>query len=74
MHGRRTAIRAAVASSLLISWEAAGEEQTPPPPDAQQWQMPHYDDGFVLVSTPDPSANPFRLRLKHVLSVQVHEQ
>ncbi len=66
MQGCGTALRAAVASSLLISWEAAAEEQTPPPPAPQQWQTPHYDDGFILVSTPDPETNPFRLKLKHV--------
>ena len=27
---------------------------------------PHYDDGFVLVSSRDPERQPFRLKLKHV--------
>jgi hypothetical protein len=33
---------------------------------ASPWQVPHYDKGFVLVSTPDPSQVPFMLRLNHV--------
>ena len=55
---------------------------TPPPPGpapplgtvpiderpAGVWQMPHYDKGFVLLSTPDggPTAPSFRLKLNHV--------
>ena len=30
------------------------------------WQLPHYDEGFVLVSTPDSSPLPYRLKLNHV--------
>ena len=30
------------------------------------WQPPHYDEGFVLVSTPDSSPLPYLLRLNHV--------
>jgi hypothetical protein len=30
------------------------------------WQLPHYDEGFVLVSTPEAGGLPFRLRLNHV--------
>ena len=39
-------------------------------PGAQQpqavWKLPHYDKGFVLVSSPDDGGMPFRLRLNHV--------
>jgi hypothetical protein len=30
------------------------------------WQPPHYDEGFVLVSTPDSAPLPYLLRLNHV--------
>ena len=30
------------------------------------WELPHYDEGFVLVSTPPAMPMPFRLRLNHV--------
>ena len=40
-----------------------------PAPDAKAaagWQMPHYDEGFVLVSPKEGAELPFRLRLNHV--------
>jgi hypothetical protein len=43
--------------------------QVPPAPAEKQpgnWEMPHYDEGFVLVSTSDPDRMPYRLRLNHV--------
>jgi hypothetical protein len=30
------------------------------------WNLPHYEDGFVMVSPVDPEKMPFRLKLKHV--------
>ena len=30
------------------------------------WQPPHYDEGFVLVSTPDSAPLPYLLKLNHV--------
>jgi hypothetical protein len=30
------------------------------------WQLPHYDEGFVLVSTPEESPMPYLLKLNHV--------
>jgi hypothetical protein len=69
-------------SSALAGRSAAapaGEpSRTPPgagPPDPgsvdnpgydETWQRPHYDNGFVLVSTPKDSPRQFLLRLKHV--------
>lgn len=42
----------------------------PPPPSADQptgiWEPPHYDKGFVLVSTPESAPLPYRLKLNHV--------
>jgi hypothetical protein len=51
---------------LLLSATAAQAEPENPAPEAKSWQLPHYDDGFVLVSSPEDSEMPFRLRLKHV--------
>jgi hypothetical protein len=45
------------------------ETTLPPPPGDEPkgtWQLPHYDHGFVLVSTPDESPLPYRLVLNHV--------
>ncbi len=38
------------------------------PPEAQpgDFLAPHYDKGFVIVSTRDPDTMPYRLRLNHV--------
>jgi hypothetical protein len=30
------------------------------------WELPHYDEGFVLVDTPDSAPLPYRLRLNHI--------
>jgi hypothetical protein len=47
----------------------------PPPPEPKPadinkpvglWLPPHYDEGFVLVSTPDSAPLPYLLRLNHV--------
>jgi hypothetical protein len=39
----------------------------PPTQDASSvWILPHYEKGFVLVSTPDEGGMPFRLVLNHV--------
>ena len=42
----------------------------PPPANADQpagiWEPPHYDKGFVLVSTPESAPMPYRLKLNHV--------
>jgi len=59
--------------------EGDAPQQPPPPPapaPAPQpedlnkptgtWVVPHYDQGFVLVSTPEDAPLPFRLRLNHV--------
>jgi hypothetical protein len=51
------------AMSLLSATELHAKEAEGP---ARAWQLPHYDDGFVLVSTPEADPSPFRLKLKHV--------
>jgi hypothetical protein len=38
-----------------------GGDQPPGP-----WMLPHYDKGFVLVSSPDDAEGAFQLRLNHV--------
>jgi hypothetical protein len=43
---------------------AGGTEPTEPKPAT--WETPHYDEGFVLVSTSDPDKLPYRLKLNHV--------
>jgi hypothetical protein len=43
---------------------AGSTEPTEPKPPA--WETPHYDEGFVLVSTSDPDNLPYRLKLNHV--------
>jgi hypothetical protein len=68
----RALARLAPAAGLLLLSAAPARGQasdSPAPPDqgnAGAWHPPHYDDGFVLVSTPDPERLPFRLKLKHV--------
>jgi hypothetical protein len=49
--------------SLLPATELHAQSGETP---ASSWQLPHYDDGFVLVSTPEGDPSPFRLKLKHV--------
>jgi hypothetical protein len=39
---------------------------TPPPKPGTIWNPPHYDKGFVLISSPDPELAPFRLVINHV--------
>jgi hypothetical protein len=51
------------AVSLLPATELLAQSNEGP---ARSWQLPHYDDGFVLVSTPESDPSPFRLKLKHV--------
>jgi hypothetical protein len=43
--------------------QASAAATVPGPPG---WQLPHWDKGFVLVSSPDSDPMPFRLRLNHV--------
>jgi hypothetical protein len=49
---------------------AAQAEPGPPASDANKpvgiWEPPHYDEGFVLVSTPKSAPLPYRLKLNHV--------
>ena len=57
---------------------AAPTPPAPPPPPTGMadvpkadkpvglWQLPHYDEGFVLVSSPDDAPLPYRLKLNHV--------
>jgi len=35
-------------------------------PQGHSWEAPHYDEGFVLVSTPETDPLPYRLKLNHV--------
>jgi hypothetical protein len=67
---------------LLIASRTFGEPSTPggdsypnppAPPEAgprvnpnARWLPPHYDKGVVLLSTSNPEALPFRLKLNHV--------
>ena len=43
--------------------EGSADPAAPKPSD---FVMPHYDEGFVVVSTPEPYGQPFRLRINHV--------
>jgi hypothetical protein len=43
-----------------------GEGAIAPPAVAGLWRVPHYDKGFVLVSSPEPDGMPFLLKLNHV--------
>ena len=58
-----------------ISTQALPSAPSPAPPEQKPvdvnkpfgiWQPPHYDEGFVLVSTPDSAPLPYLLRLNHV--------
>ena len=68
------AVAALFAASGPGGPEPAAEQPAPPPApesaDANQpagaWELPHYDQGFVLVSTPKSQPLPFRLKLNHV--------
>jgi hypothetical protein len=44
----------------------AVEAAATPTKKAQTWATPHYDKGFVLVSSPDPEQELFHLQLNHV--------
>jgi hypothetical protein len=62
----------AVLASVLVTapghaatQDARPESQESPTPVQGLWQPPHWDKGFVLVSTPDPE-QPYRLVLNHV--------
>ncbi len=55
----------------LLPAPPTAEAQPPAPPlDANKpagiWETPHYDEGFVLVSTPKSAPLPYRLKLNHV--------
>ena len=65
----------ALPSTSGISTEALPAAPAPAPPEQKPadvnkpvgiWQPPHYDEGFVLVSTPDSAPLPYLLRLNHV--------
>jgi hypothetical protein len=60
---------------LLVTMPArSGEPDSSEPrgtadqPEAKpgDWESPHYDEGFVLVSSSDPGRLPYRLKLNHV--------
>jgi hypothetical protein len=40
--------------------------EPPPPQTPPPWATPHYDKGFVLVSTPEDAEPTFQLKLNHV--------
>jgi hypothetical protein len=42
-----------------------GQAPSVPKPTGM-WSLPHYDKGFVLVSSPDEAPMPFQLKLNHV--------
>lgn len=47
--------------------QPSASTQTPEPAKRPAlWETPHYDQGFVLLSTTDAAALPFRLRINHV--------
>lgn len=72
--------RIGIGALLLLA--AAPQARAEPPPGAPRpqppevaaqsnvqgnaWRLPHYDNGFVLASTPEPDGMPFRLVLNHV--------
>src|SRR4051812_1220125 len=61
--------RFAIALLLFMAWSIDGRAQDnpePAEPTPDKWELPHYDQGFVLVSSPDSASLPFRLRLNHV--------
>ncbi len=59
----------AVATLLTAAIATEGDAPPPPPspppadstPPAGPWVIPHYDQGFVLVSTPETEPLPVRL-------------
>jgi len=70
---RRHPRRFAAALALLFAaGPARGQQSGEKPEEAEKpdralvWQAPHYDKGFVLVSSKDPENEPFRLVLNHV--------
>jgi hypothetical protein len=55
---------AALVLAMALPARAADE---PPATDGQpSWEVPHYDKGFVVVSTSDPDRMPYLLRINHV--------
>ena len=65
----------AVPTTSGISTQSLPSAPAPAPPELKPadvnkpvgiWQPPHYDEGFVLVSTPDSAPLPYLLRLNHV--------
>ena len=69
----RTAMCAAALFVIMLLSAGARAQKTPAtgspvPSDANAgtWLPPHYDEGFVLVSTSDAARMPFRLRINHV--------
>jgi hypothetical protein len=63
---------AAPAAAQSPPEEKPAEAPGPPPAGSTaqlkppSWKVPHYDKGFVLVSTDDPENEPFHLQLNHV--------
>jgi hypothetical protein len=66
-----------VCAGLLAQLTAPTLPPEPPMPPAQMtapdankpvgvWEPPHYDEGFVLVSTPEGAPLPYRLKINHV--------
>jgi hypothetical protein len=58
------------AGATPINLEPPAPPPEPKPADANKpvgtWSLPHYEEGFVLVSTPESAPLPYRLRLNHV--------
>jgi hypothetical protein len=65
---RFTATLAMLVGGALSPATSSGQSSADTPPkDAQSgWEAPHYDQGFVIVSTSDPERLPYRLRINHV--------
>ncbi|HKQ71290.1 MAG TPA: hypothetical protein VJT73_18230 [Polyangiaceae bacterium] len=61
------------AAALLVAMDAPARGSPPPEGEAGStdataghWETPHYDRGFVVVSTTDSTRMPFRLKINHV--------
>ena len=68
--GARRSAGLPATSALLRPRRTRARTDEQKPPDVNKpvgiWQPPHYDEGFVLVSTPDSAPLPYRLKLNHV--------
>jgi len=71
----RAAVLAGGTALLLAPGAFAADPTEPPAPTPGSpapteakpaWEAPHYDKGFVLVSSPEPEGMPFRLVFNHV--------